>query len=167
MLGADPAIPTDQECDRQSQNSSIKFTRLCIAHHHGVIHFEAPVEVEDRFWSVIHGNADDLQAPAAVLILQFDEMRDLVPARIAPRCPKVQQYDLAPRGGKSESLSRQVGKREIGRQRIFAGAYGPSARGHATMTEHQTKSCPDYDHRQAAENPLLQYADPSQERSGS
>jgi hypothetical protein len=26
MFGSDPAIPPDQECDRQTENSAIKFT---------------------------------------------------------------------------------------------------------------------------------------------
>lgn len=36
MFGNDPAIPPDQERDRQSENSAIKFTRLRIAHHNRV-----------------------------------------------------------------------------------------------------------------------------------
>ena len=89
MFGTDAAIPPDQERDRQSENSSIEFTRLCIAHHHWVVHFEALVEIKHRFWSVVHRNANDLQALAALLVLEFDEMWNLIPARIAPRCPEV------------------------------------------------------------------------------
>lgn len=96
MFGGDPAVPPDQECDRQSENSSVEFTRLCIAHHNRVVHFEVLVEIAHRFRSIIHGNANDLQALAAVLILEFDEMWNLVPAWIAPSCPKVQKDDLAP-----------------------------------------------------------------------
>src|ERR1019366_9175611 len=98
MFGGDPAIPPDQERDRQSENSAIKFTRLRIAHHNRVVHLEALVELAYRFRSVIHRNADDLQALVTVLVLQFDEMRDLLPAGIAPGCPEVQKDDLAPIG---------------------------------------------------------------------
>src|SRR5579863_1112217 len=98
MLGTDPAIPPDQECDWQSENSSIAFTRLCIAQHNWVVHFEARVEITHRFRSIVHGNANNLQALATVFILEFDELWNLVPARIAPGCPEVQKDDLAPIG---------------------------------------------------------------------
>src|SRR5579864_6854985 len=102
MFGGDLAVPPDQECDRQSENSSKKFPRLCTAHHHRVVHFEALVEIAHGFRPIIHRNANDLQALASVLILKFDELRDLLPARIAPSCPEVQKDDLAPIGGKIE-----------------------------------------------------------------
>ena len=105
MLGANPAIACDQECDRQSENSSVKLTGFRGAHHHRVIHFELLVEVAHRFGSIIHGNADDLQALAAVLVLQFDEMRNLVPAGRAPGCPEIHKNHLAPIGGEIEFLS--------------------------------------------------------------
>src|SRR5437588_11689540 len=98
MLGADPAIAPDQECDRQSEHSSIEFTGLGRAHYDRVVHLEALVEVAYRFRSIIHGNADDLQALRAIFVLQFAEMRNLVAARIAPGCPEIQQDDLAPIG---------------------------------------------------------------------
>ena len=98
MLLGDPAIPADYESDRQSENSAVEFARLCIAHHNRVIHFEALIEVAYSFRPIIHGNADDLQALLAVLILEVDEMWNLVPARIAPGRPEIQKNDLAPIG---------------------------------------------------------------------
>src|SRR5579864_2286536 len=104
MFGSDAPVPPDQECDRQSQNSPIKLSRFRIAHHHRIIHLEALVELAHGFWSVIHGNADDLQALAAILILQFNEMRDLVAAGIAPGCPEIQENDFASIRGETQPL---------------------------------------------------------------
>ena len=97
-FGIDPAIPPDQECDWQSENSSVEFARLRIAHHNRVVHFEVLVEITHRFRSVVHGNANDLKALVTVLILKLDETRNLLPAGIAPGCPEVQKDDLAPIG---------------------------------------------------------------------
>src|SRR5579863_10293913 len=106
MFGDDPAVPSDQECDRQSQNSAIEFTCFCIAHHNRVVHFEALVEIAHRCRSVVHGNTNDLHAVVPVLVLQFDEMWNLVTAWIAPGCPEIQKNDLASIGRQFESLSR-------------------------------------------------------------
>jgi len=69
VFGTYATVATYQERDRQSENSSVKFTRLCIAHHNRIIHLEALIEVAYRFRSIIHGNADDLQALVAVFVL--------------------------------------------------------------------------------------------------
>jgi len=69
MFGGDPAIPPDQERDRQSEHSSVEFACLCIAHHYRIVHLELPVEVADRFRTIVHGNANDPQAPISIFVL--------------------------------------------------------------------------------------------------
>ena len=69
VFGTYAAVASYQERDRQSEHSSIEFTRLRIAHHNRVVYFVALIEFAYRFWSIIHGNADDLQTLVAVFVL--------------------------------------------------------------------------------------------------
>ena len=96
VFGVYAAVASDHESDRQSENSSIKLADLRISHYHRIVDFELPVEVVNRFRTIVHGNANDLEAPVAQLALQSDEMRDLFPAGLAPGRPEIQKDYLSP-----------------------------------------------------------------------
>lgn len=113
VFGVDTAIAAYKESDWQSQNSSVKFASLGIAHYYRIIHLELLVEVEDGFRTIVHGNANNLQALISILVLQFHKMRDLFPAGIAPGCPEVQQNHTTPVVRKMELLSTQLRKRKV------------------------------------------------------
>ncbi len=119
MFGVDTAIAADKESDWQSQNSSVKFASLGIAHYYRIIQLELLVEVADGFRTIVHGNANNLQALILIFILQFHKMRDFFPAGIAPGCPEVQQNHLAPIVRKTQLLSTQLRKGEVGSQRVL------------------------------------------------
>src|SRR5208337_1903625 len=111
VLSFDPAIAADEESDRQAEHSPVKLSSLCIAHGNRIVHVKSLVELADRGRSVIHGNANDLQALMPIFVLQFDEMRNFLPTRVAPGCPEVEENHFAAVGGEIERLSGQFGKR--------------------------------------------------------
>ncbi len=119
VLGDDAPLPVDQKCDRQSQDSSVSLAGLCISHYHGIIHVELTVEIADRLRSIVHRNADDLQAAVCIFLLQFDKMRGFLAARIAPGCPEIEQYDFPAIGRESEWCAIQLWKHEIGREKML------------------------------------------------
>ena len=119
MFGIDAAIAAYKESDRQSENSSVKLASRGVAHHYWIVHSEMLIEVADRFRAIVHGNADNLQALISILVLQFHKMRDFFPAGIAPGCPEVQQNHLAPIVRKTQLLSTQLRKGEVGSQRVL------------------------------------------------
>ena len=88
-----------------------------VAHYHGIVHMEALVIIAHRFGRIVHGNADDLQALSAILVLQFDETRYLLAAWITPGRPEIQENYSSPVIGELEMSTPQIRQREIGSQR--------------------------------------------------
>ena len=56
---------------------------------------ELLVEGASRVGTVVHGETDNLQALVAIFLLQFDEMRRLDTAGLAPTRPKVEKNHFA------------------------------------------------------------------------
>src|SRR5579863_9206839 len=102
MLCFYPAIAIDQKGDRQTQNSAVFFSDLCIAHYDGIVHVKLPVEGECRVRTIVHGHADNLKTSAAIFLLQFDEMWRFDAARLTPAGPKIEKYHFAAIGRKAK-----------------------------------------------------------------
>src|SRR5262245_51352075 len=87
---------------------------------------------------VLGQNSDDVQAALAVLLLEFDEPRDLDFARAAPGRPEIEQYDFAFERGElhlfvvqileCEVQVRRLGVRWTGRAGGIRNAVGPRRR---------------------------------------
>ena len=150
MFGVDTAVVVYQESDRQSQNSSVKLASRGVTHDDRIVHVETLVELADGFRTIVHGNANNLQALSTILILQFHKVRDLFPAGGTPGCPEVQENQLAPVVGKMKLLSVQLGKGEVRSERVLGG-FGRSA-GPPVMTGDEVKSRDDGDRRNADQN---------------
>ena len=119
MLGVDASIAVDQKCNRQSQNATVQRACLRRAHHDGIVHVELPRERADGVGAVVHGDADDLQAAAGELLLQFHEMGNFFTAEIAPGRPEIEQNNFAAIGGKPKIVSVELRKREIRRGKVL------------------------------------------------
>src|ERR1035441_2684478 len=95
MLCRNSAITANHECDRQSQNASVRLSYLFIPQSDGVVHLELPVELADRLRIIVHGNADHLQAPLAILVLELHKAGNFISAGRTPRRPEVEQHHFA------------------------------------------------------------------------
>jgi len=98
VFGVNASLAVDQESNRQAEDSPVGSADIRSSHDDGVVHVELLIERADRVGAVIHRDADDLQALAAVFLLQIDKMRYFFTTRNAPGCPEIQQDDLAPIG---------------------------------------------------------------------
>src|ERR1039458_8069015 len=95
MLCRNSAITANQECDRQSQNASVRLRYLFIPQSDGVVHLELLVELADRLRIIVHGNTNHLQALLAILVLELHKAGDFISAGRTPRRPEVEQYHFA------------------------------------------------------------------------
>src|ERR1022692_4530733 len=68
VLGIYTTVAADQESDRQSQNSSVKLASRGVPYDYRIVHFETLVEVPNGLWTIVHGNANNLQALISILI---------------------------------------------------------------------------------------------------
>src|ERR1017187_1265545 len=126
VLGANTAVAVNQKGNRQSQNATVQLSSLRSAHYDGIVHVESLVERAYGVDAVVHRDADDLQAAIAVPLLQFDEVRDLLAAGIAPRRPEIEQHDFAAIGRQTQIWSVRLRKSEIWREKagVCAGRCG-------------------------------------------
>jgi len=97
-------------CEPVPQSSG-KVDRLVAANQGGIIQVELPSEL-DHFVTLIHGNADELQAPGSQLSLGLNELGHLFPARLAPRRPEVDDEHLPSPLAQRLRRSLNVRKRE-------------------------------------------------------
>src|SRR5581483_12032034 len=83
------------------------------AHHNWIVHVKLLGEGANRVGAVVHGNADDLQSTPAILVLEFDKTRDLLPAGDTPGCPEIEQHDPSAIRRESQPLAVQPGESEV------------------------------------------------------
>lgn len=95
MDEADCVMLIDQESNRESQNSAVKFSQLRISHHCGIVHRVFAINAKRGCFLVVHGNTDHLQALSPIFTLPGHKARHFDEAWAAPACPKIQQHDLA------------------------------------------------------------------------
>lgn len=119
VLAVDPSIATDDERDRESEDSTVEFAGFCVSHHHGIVHVKLLGEWADRIDAVVHRDSDDLQSLICIIVLEFDEVRNFLAAGSTPRCPEIQQDNFAPIRRKLKRFPIKLRKREIGRDRIL------------------------------------------------
>lgn len=113
VLFINPAVTSDQECDGQTENATIRFADLRVAHHDRIVHVHLLIKRTHGIGTVVHRDADDLQALAAVLLLHLDEVGNFFAAWHAPCRPEIQQHDLASIRRKAELLSIRLRESEI------------------------------------------------------
>ena len=119
MLGVDASVAVDQKRNGQSKNATVQRACLRRSHHDRVVHVELLGERANRVGAVVHGDADDLQAAAGVLLLQFHEMGNLFTTGIAPGGPEIEQNNFAAIGGKPKIVSVELWKDEIRRGKVL------------------------------------------------
>jgi hypothetical protein len=112
---ADFPLGVYQEADGEAEDAAIHFPDLFVAHRYRVIQFI--FLICDAHWSllIIHGNADDLQPPSAILLLSSNKARNFGETRCAPRRPKVQQNHFAAIVRQIHPSMVQIHSRKIGR----------------------------------------------------
>src|ERR1035441_1868082 len=108
MLCRNSAITANHECDRQSQNASVRLSYLFTPQRDGVVHLELLVELADRLRIIVHGNANHLQAPLAILVLELHKVGDFTSAGCTPRRPEVEQYYFASVVGEFQRLVVEI-----------------------------------------------------------
>ncbi len=114
MFLADYALAIDEEGDGEAEDSAVLFAGLGVAHYDRVIHFELLVEGGDGVRGVVHGDADDLEALRAVLVLQVDEVRDFGATGFAPGGPEIEENYLASVVREFEWRAGELGECEVG-----------------------------------------------------
>lgn len=91
------------------------FADFRVAHDYRVVHFELFVEGGDGVRGIVHGNAEDLEASGAVVILELDEVGDFGAAGFAPCGPEIEEDDFAVVVGEFERrASGRLRQGEIG-----------------------------------------------------
>ena len=111
---AQPPLPVDDEGDRQAEDAAPAPGDLLVAERDPVGDAELLPELQDRLGRLVEGDPDDLEAGAAVLLRERDELRRLRPARRAPGRPEVDDDDLAAERGEVELLPVAVAEAEGG-----------------------------------------------------
>ncbi len=89
------AIPIDEVGQWQSHHTAVLLAQFRVAHRYWILRIQPGYKLPNRRSIVVHRNADHLQSLRCVLPLPRTECRHLNQTRRAPRCPKVQQNNLA------------------------------------------------------------------------
>ena len=108
------ALPIDDERSRERINAAIQCAYGIIAQDDAVIHLLRGNVRFDRLPSVlIHGNANDLEALALILLLEFDEPGDFEGTGTAPGRPEIEHHDLASQVTEFQRIPVRVLERKI------------------------------------------------------
>ena len=117
------ALAVDEEGDGQAKDSVVEFANLRVAHDDRIVDFEFTNEGRDGVGGVVHGDADDLQALRAVLVLQLDEEGSFFAAGRAPGRPEVEQNYFSAIVGERERFAGELLESEVGCETMLGGRW--------------------------------------------
>src|ERR1035438_6276814 len=95
MRGADLALAVDHERGRQSEDAAPTVGDGVVAEHDRVVHLGLVREGSYILDIVVHGYTYDFQTRRRVAVVELLQPRNHDLARLAPRGPKIHDYDFA------------------------------------------------------------------------
>ena len=115
MDGANAPFAVNDKSLRDRVDASVMLGHHHVAQHHAVVDFRLlHVGLHDAPTVIVHGNANNGEAPIAKLLFQLNQHGNFRAARSAPGSPEVQQDDLAFEIGKFQRISGGVLQRKVG-----------------------------------------------------
>lgn len=113
-LGANRAVAVDEEGDGETEDATVEVAELRVPEGDRVVDVQSLIEAADETGIIVHGDPNDLEAVAPILILPGDELGYFKLTGSAPGCPEVEQDDLAAVGAQIERLVVEAGAGEVG-----------------------------------------------------
>src|SRR6185312_3477985 len=114
MLVVDLSVTADDKRYRQPENAAVLIRELGVAERDRIVDPQLLYKSGQRLIAVVHGDADHLQPLWSILLLPFDELRDLRAAWRTPRCPEIEQNDFTLVVSELKRMSADVGQGEVG-----------------------------------------------------
>src|SRR4051794_3028510 len=121
----EPALTVDDECGRERIDTTVQLADRIIAQNHPVIHLMRRNVRLNRLPSVlVHRNADDLEASALELLLEFNKPGNLERTWTAPRRPEIHDDDFPSQVAQLKRVPVSIFKHEVGRRLALSGRLG-------------------------------------------